>query len=161
MDATISSATPTVDLLRHLAFERIAPQWGGFLGVLGAALQEQLSEDEYRQFLRRLGDRFAQENPLPAAAALSDLEGSINRFWFDRQWGFVQLAQVAGALRVDHRGCPLPAALQVDARLAGAFLEGVYQVWLAAAGAPPELALRQLPPSEWPMHLAFELKAGV
>jgi len=159
MDATTNAEDPTVDLLRHLAFERIAPQWAGFLGVLGGALQSQLSAQEFRQFLSRLGEQFANESPLPAVNDLAGLEKAVNRFWFDRQWGVVMFTDLGGSLRLDHKGCPLPAALQVDAEMAGGFLEGAYGVWLAAVGAPSQLVLKQLPASGLPMHVAFELKA--
>ena len=154
------ASDPTMDLLRHLAFERIAPQWSGFLRVLGAALQSQLSDDEFRQFLKSLGTEFAKELPLPAVDNLSALEDSVNRIWFDRQWGNVVFSDLGGALRMDHQACPLPAALQVDSDLAGGFLEGAYGAWLAAAGAPKELKLMQLPSTGLPMHMAFELKAA-
>jgi hypothetical protein len=160
MDVVTNTEDSTVELLRHLAFERIAPQWSGFLGVLGAALQSELSDGEFRQFLKRLGERFAAELPLPAVEDLKTLEKSINQIWFDRQWGMVAFSDLGGALRLEHRGCPLPAAMQIDSGLAGGFLEGAYGAWLTAAGAPAELALTQLPPSGLPMHMAFELKAA-
>ena len=160
MDVVTQAEDGTVELLRHLAFERIAPQWAGFLGVLGTALQSQLSPEEFRHFLKRLGAEFAKELPLPAVDDLSALEHSINRIWFDRQWGMVVFSDLGGALRLEHKGCPLPAALQADADLAGGFLEGAYGAWLAAAGAPNELALAQQPASGLPMHMAFELRAS-
>jgi hypothetical protein len=58
-----------------------------------------------------------------------------------------------------HHACPLPAALQLDAAVAGGFLEGVYGTWLSAAGAPNDLQLQQKPCGERPMCMAFELAA--
>lgn len=160
MDVVNNAEDSSVELLRHLAFERIAPQWSGFLVALGSALQSQLSPEEFRHFLRRLGEQFAADLPLPAVDDLTALEQSVNRIWFDRQWGMVTFSDLGGSLRIEHRGCPLPAAMQVGPELAGGFLEGAYSTWLAAAGAPAELALAQLPASGLPMHMAFELRAA-
>lgn len=147
------------DLLRFLALERVSSQWSGFLSVLSTALSEQLSAAEYRHFLSRLGERFAAEHPLPSVEGLDALEQAINAVWLPMRWGYAQLADQGGSLVVVHRACPLTAALQADADVVGGFLEGVYRVWLSAAGAPPELSLSQMPDDGVPMHLAFELKA--
>lgn len=160
MENAESAADPSVELLRHLAFERVSPQWSGFLRVLGDSLQTQLSESEFQLFMKRLGERFAQDHPLGQTQNLPELEAAINRFWADRQWGFAKLGDLGGALRIEHWGSPLPAALQVDAEVGGAFLEGVYGGWLSAAGAPPELTVGQAPSSGLPMHISFELKAA-
>lgn len=60
-------------------------------------------------------------------------------------------------IEIVHRACPLPAALQLDAEVAGGFLEGVYGVWLKAAGAPDELVLEQVEGPQLPMYMAFVL----
>ena len=49
--------------------------------------------------------------------------------------------------------------VQVDAELAGGFMEGVYAAWLLAAGSPQELVLTQLPDSGQPMQMTFKLAA--
>lgn len=154
-----SVAPDTNDLLRHLALERISSQWAGFLGVLSEELQAQLSELEYRALLVRLGGRFAQTFELPACASLGDIQDAANKVWSQFQWGFATFSETGLQLQISHHACPLPAALQVDASLAGGFMEGVYATWLMAAGSPEELQLTQLPDSEQPMHMAFRLAA--
>lgn len=153
-------AEDITDLLRFMALERVSSQWAGFLSVLSQALADQLTPVEYRHFLSRLGERFASEQPLAAVEGLPALEQAINAKWQSMHWGYAQLSDRGGALVVVHRACPLPAALQADASVVGGFLEGVYRVWLAAAGAPSELTLTQLPDAGVPMHMAFELKAA-
>lgn len=147
------------DLLQHLALERVSVQWAGFLGALSDELQSQLADDEYRALLVRLGSRFAQSHELPACASLSEVETAANRVWAGLKWGFAEFSDYGRQLQINHHACPLPAALQVDAELAGGFLEGAYGTWLAAAGAPAELELKQLQSSGLPMHMAFELAA--
>lgn len=146
-----------IELLRSLALERISPQWVDFLGLLSDALGQQLEPAEYRQFLSDLGRGFAARNPLPPCAGLDELTVAMNNVWKRMQWGYVQLSDQRSQLEVAHRACPLPAALQVDADLAGGFLEGVYAVWLSAAGAPEELELVQVEGPDLPMYMAFAL----
>lgn len=151
-----SSAT---DLLQHLALERIAPQWAGFLGVLSDELQAQLTMPEYRALLVRLGVRFAQVFELPTCNSLPEIESAINKYWNQFQWGFVVFSDAGRQLQIAHHACPLPAAMQIDADLAGGFLEGAYATWLQAAGSPAELELKQLPAAGIPMYMVFELSA--
>jgi hypothetical protein len=159
MTLSSTQAPDSVDLLRHLALERISSQWAGFLGVLSEELQAQLSEGEYRALLVRLGGRFAQTYELPACGSLSDIEAAANKVWSQCQWGFVVFSEVGRQLQIAHHACPLPAALQVDSDLAAGFMEGVYATWLLAAGSPDELQLSQLPDGGQPMLMVFKLSA--
>lgn len=145
------------DLLRSLALERISPQWADFLVLLSEALGAQLEPAEYRELLVRLGQGFANQNPLPPCLGLVELSAAMNAVWRRMQWGVASVSDQEVELEVVHRACPLPAALQLDAEVAGGFLEGVYGVWLRAAGAPEELELVQVEGPELPMYMAFAL----
>lgn len=147
------------DLLRHLALERVSPQWAVFLDLLSSELQAQLTSLEYRQLLVRLGSRFGESVPLRACADLTELEREANLVWRHMQWGFVTMTDHGQTLHVTHRASPLSAALQLDAEVAGGFLEGVYAVWLAAAGSPQALALKQVQATGAPMEMLFVLSA--
>lgn len=147
------------DLLRHLALERVSPQWAVFLELLSSELQEQLTALEYRQFLHRLGVRFAQTVPLEPCADLVELEREANLVWHRMQWGYVTMSDLGQTLHITHRASPLSAALQLDADVAGGFLEGVYAEWLVSAGSPPDLALVQSQGAGVPMEMAFVLSA--
>jgi hypothetical protein len=158
-DAAPLNADPS-DLLRHLALERVSSQWSDFLALLSAELVEQLSADEYRGLLRRLGESFARQNPVAASSDVAQLEAAFNATWARMRWGFVRISEQGAALRVVHRASPLSAALQVDTDVAAGYLEGVYAVWLQQAGAPAGLVLRQAPSDGSPMQMVFELAAA-
>ena len=158
-DASSAHADQT-DLLRHLALERISAQWSDFLGLLSAELSEQLSAEEYRGLLRRLGETFARQNPMPGALDLAQLEAEFNATWSRLQWGFARVSDQGLKLRIVHRASPLSAALQVDADVAAGYLEGAYATWLQQAGAPAGLVLRQVPGDGVPMQMVFELVAA-
>jgi hypothetical protein len=149
----------TTDLLRHLALERVSPQWAVFLELLSAELQAQLTSAEYRHLLRRLGSRFAETVPLGPCADLAGLADEANRVWQRMQWGYVAMVDLGQSLRITHRASPLSAALQLDADVSGGFLEGAYAAWLSGAGSPGELTLAQIDGSGAPMELVFELSA--
>ena len=161
MSDTTLDPTDQTELLRSLALERISPQWADFLGLMSEALSAQLDVGEYRQLLVGLGEAFAAQNPLPPCAGLNQLTEAINVVWRRMQWGYAEVSDQGARLEVVHRACPLPAALQLDADIAGGFLEGVYGVWLSAAGAPPELVLEQVTGPPLPMHMAFALSSGL
>lgn len=153
-------ADTTTELLQHLALERIPAQWAAFLSLLGAELSAELPADELRQFLVRLGEAFARERPLPPCDDIPALEAAINSVWAGMQWGYASVADAGQHMTVTHRACPLPAAMQIDTDIAGGFLQGVYDVWLHAAGAPAELGLSQLSANGVPMCMVFELSAN-
>lgn len=159
MHPTDPTAPDSMDLLQHLALERIAPQWATFLSLLGNELASQLTPEELRQLLVRLGSRFAETNPLGPCEDVPALQNAFNRVWGPMQWGYATVSDLGQHLAVTHRACPLPAALQWDAELVGGYLEGAYGVWLHAAGAPAELVLKQQAASGLPMHMVFELTA--
>ncbi len=158
---TIPDSLPhdSVALLRHLALERISPQWVGFLGVLSDELQAQLSEPEYRALLARLGVRFVQTYELPPCNSLVEIEAAANKVWAQFQWGYAAFSEAGRQLEIAHYASPLPAALQIDADLAAGFMEGAYATWLLAAGSPEELQLTQLPQTGVPMQMLFKLAA--
>lgn len=149
--------TDQTELLRSLALERISPQWADFLGLMSEALGAQLEPAEYREFLVRLGEGFANQNPLPVCVGLEQLTSAMNAVWQRMRWGYVAVSDQDVEIEIVHRACPLPAALQLDAEVAGGFLEGVYGVWLKAAGAPDELVLEQVEGPQLPMYMAFVL----
>jgi hypothetical protein len=151
--------TEALELLQHLALERISPQWADFLEILSGELGSQLSDVEYRAFLFRMGEKFAQANPIESCATLDDLEAAINRIWRRMSWGYVGFSDQGESMVVAHRACPLSAGLQVDADVAAGFMQGVYSVWLREAGAAPELSLYALASDGQPMLMAFELSA--
>lgn len=157
--STRSSPAISEDLLSHLALERVSVQWSGFLRVLSEELLSKVSQDEYRRLLSGMGRRFAQATALPPCDSLVEIELAVNKLWAQLRWGYATFADNGNSLHIEHFGCPLPAALQIDANAASGFLEGAYAHWLQLAGAPTGLSLSALAPSGRPLHMAFDLTA--
>jgi len=123
---------PIVD---YLLDRQIAPQWRGVLTALAAEFETQLGPDELRQLMYRVGSRFALAHPLPACGSTLDLADALNAQWQAADWGFVELADEAQYLRIVHYCAPLLAFGSEALAWTPAFLQGVYQTWLAALGA--------------------------
>jgi hypothetical protein len=126
--------TTVVDALLE---QNLSPQWRVFLRSLAAEFEAQLSHDELRQLMFRIGERFATEHRLPTCESTADLERALNAQWSAIQWGCVELADEGDYLRIVHYGSPLVAFGNGALAWAPAFLQGSYQAWLDAMGASP------------------------
>lgn len=160
MQFTETEISETNNLLTYFASERISPQWSAFLLLLGDELTGQLTSEELRHLLTRLGSRFAETHPLGICSNVAALEDALNRLWEGMRWGHVSLSDQDQFLTVSHQACPLPMAMHLDPQVAGGYLEGAYSVWLRAAGAPTELVLKQKSVDDRRMTLVFELTAA-
>lgn len=124
-----------VSTIDYLLERQISPQWRGMLHALASEFEAQLGHDELRQLMHRVGSRFAHAHPLPACESTADLAQTLNRHWQHIDWGYVELVDEPGALRIVHYCAPLPAFGDAALGWTPAFLEGVYQTWLNALGA--------------------------
>jgi hypothetical protein len=124
-----------VPILDYLLERQISPQWRGMLSALAAEFEAQIGRDELRQLMHRVGCRFAQAHPLPACGSTAELEDTLNAYWREMDWGYIELADEAQSLRIVHYCAPLQAFGNNALSWTPAFLEGVYQTWLSALGA--------------------------
>lgn len=124
-----------VPIIDYLLDRQISPQWRGVLGALASEFEAQIGHDELRQLMHRVGCRFAQAQPLPACESTGELGQTINLRWRDIDWGYVELFDEPGSLRIVHYCAPLQAFGGTALAWTPAFLEGVYQTWLNALGA--------------------------
>lgn len=121
---------------QHLSQLQCSRQWRGFLQALSAEFTQVLSNDELRELMFRVGERFASAHPLGPCTTLSDLQQSMTDVWRSMDWGWVVLAQQKEQLSIVHCCAPLLAGMDksnVDWSLG--FLQGAYQKWFDAAGA--------------------------
>lgn len=95
--------------------------------------------------MKRIGTRFAVTNPIPPCASVAEIQACMSAVWVDSDWGWVEVDEIDRAMRIVHQCAPLASAFggeHVD--WTPAFLEGVYQQWLAALGAGDTLRVRQV-----------------
>ncbi|MFM0506902.1 cellulose biosynthesis protein BcsD [Paraburkholderia sp. RL17-373-BIF-A] len=124
-----------VPILDYLLERQISPQWRGMLTALANEFEAQIGRDELRQLMHRVGSRFAAAHPLPACDSTAELARTLNLYWHEMDWGYVELADEPESLRIVHYCAPLQAFGGTALAWTPAFLEGVYQTWLSALGA--------------------------
>lgn len=144
-------------ILEYLLEHQISPQWRGMLSALASEFEAQIGRDELRQLMHRVGCRFAAAHPLPACGSTAELARTLNLYWHDMDWGYVELADEADSLCIVHYCAPLQAFGNTALTWTPAFLEGVYQTWLSALGAQG-LSVAQT--SEYGADAAIEFRLG-
>lgn len=129
--------------LEFLLNDRISVQWLSFLRAFSAEMQSQLTSEEYRELLRGIGKRFGDLTPMGTLDTIEELESALNVHWSALHWGYVKLSDSGVQLSIEHHFSPLVQALGGDVRVAGGFLEGVYEQWFRSAGADENLQVNQ------------------
>jgi Cellulose synthase subunit D len=145
MTLSTSKQADTVEAeVNFLLRERISAQWACFLRAFSAEMQSQLSDAEYRELLRSMGTKMAEQLPIGTNETIEALEASINTQLHSIQWGYVKLVDAGNALCIHHHLNPLSPTLDITNDISGGFLEGVYDQWLRATGADAGLSVKQI-----------------
>lgn len=129
----------------YLLDRQCSRQWKKFLAALATEFASQIDAGELRALMKRIGTRFAVTNPIPPCASVAEIQACMSAVWVDSDWGWVEVDEIDRAMRIVHQCAPLASAFggeHVD--WTPAFLEGVYQQWLAALGAGDTLRVRQV-----------------
>ncbi|MCD9006565.1 hypothetical protein LDO31_10020 [Luteimonas sp. XNQY3] len=132
------------DLIALMRARLCSPQWSGVVRALGEELATELSDDELRRLMHRVGVRFASAHPLADARTLTAMAAAANALWAQMEWGRCMIDEQPDGIAIRH--CLAPTALVFpDAAWPDGFLEGVYARWFVDAGMPAELAVSALP----------------
>ncbi|RLK44706.1 cellulose biosynthesis protein BcsD [Cupriavidus plantarum] len=130
--------------LQYLTERHCSTQWRDFLGVLGEELVGQLNEAGAREFMARMGARFAQRFDLGPCNSLAELERAIAQIWLDVDWGWTGIEDNGDALVIRHHCAPLRTAFgESSDAWSGAFLQGAYQHWFRMLGSSDTLQVSQ------------------
>lgn len=147
MTPSISKHTNTAEAETELNFllsERVSKRWACFLLSFSVEMQSQLSSIEYRNLLRSMGMKMAEQLPIGENDTVESLQENINKQLKNIQWGYVKLVDTGAVLSIHHYLNPLSEMLNVDSEISGGFLEGVYEKWFRSTGASEELSVRQV-----------------
>ena len=129
----------------YLLDRQCSRQWKKFLAALAAEFASQIDVGELRALMKRIGTRFAVNNPIPPCTSITEIQGAMSAVWLDSEWGWVEVDEVDRAMRIVHQCAPLWSAFGPESvDWTPAFLEGVYQQWLVALGAGDLLRVRQV-----------------
>lgn len=130
-----------VDVVTGLRGRICSPQWSGFVQALGAEFESVLASDDLKLLMQRVGQRFAEQYPIPNAEDLSTAQQHMNQCWTHVHWGWCALSDQGASVQIEHALAPLSAALP-DAAWSDGFLEGVYDAWMRQLGMLQGLAVR-------------------
>ncbi len=133
------------ELLEHLRIRACSRQWLGFVQAMGQEFSAELSDQELKALLSRIGGRFASNHPVGECLTLQDMESSANRLWDLIEWGRCAFDESADRVDIRHMAPPIITALGTSSWVDG-FLEGVYQSWFQQAGMLSGLAVRACAP---------------
>lgn len=135
--------------LRYFARQQCSGQWQIFLAALANELGQQVPANELRVLMSRLGKLMAQALPAPAGNTIAELEDSINKIWFDMDWGWIRLVEKSDGLYIEHHAAPLHCAFgEMALAWSPAILEGIYGHWLSQLSFGSALQLTQVDAAE-------------
>ena len=145
----------------YLMGERLSIQWRGFLRAFSAEINSQLTPVEFKELMRSMGTRMGESITIGEHDTVDALEAEINRHLKEIRWGYIRLSDAGNQLNIKHYLCPLASDLGLEPQVAAGFLEGMFEHWFHAAGAQPDLVVRQIVESSSLTALEFQLGRNV
>ncbi len=128
----------------YIKTQQVPLQWGGVLRAMSTEMSSVSEDSDLRDFFFRIGERFASEveTKFQGVETLEELEASLNSFWSEINWGWVELVEGEGGIDITHQCAPLAKAFG-DAALSWSvgLLEGFYQTLFIEFGASDEMKM--------------------
>lgn len=137
----------TNNLQNYFRGQQVSLQWSPVLRALASEMSSQSDPKDLRRLFFKIGERFAKdtEGLFREVQTISQLEESLNDFWFRTNWGWVDLSEVDGAIHITHQAAPLAEGFGDDSLgwVVG-LLEGFYQSVFNVLGASDTLVVREV-----------------
>ena len=132
-------------------------QWQPLLSRLFTELASSAGVESALDFLHFVGQRMAEDMPVPEQDTLEGLEQAINERWRTMDWGWCSLSAEADMISIVHGAWPrvngVNATLATNAM--ASVLEGAYQFWLQRqGGADVDVVVLKAEPDE-PMEFCY------
>ncbi|MBA3057525.1 MAG: cellulose synthase [Gammaproteobacteria bacterium] len=133
------------NLQSYFRGQQVSLQWLPVLRAMASEMSAHTEVRDLRQLFFRVGERFAKdaEEIFQGAQTLTQLEDSLNDFWNQINWGWVDLTEVDGYIDIAHQTAPLAEAFGDDAlNWSIGLLEGFYQSVFSVLGASDTMVVR-------------------
>ena len=134
----------TDNLKNYMKIQQIPLQWRGVLRAMSAEMSSVSENSDLRDFFSRIGERFASgiQSKFQDVETLDELEASLNVFWTEINWGWVELLEEEGSIDITHQCVPLAQAFG-DEELSWSvgLLEGFYQTLFKEFGASEDMVM--------------------
>lgn len=132
------------EIVQYLITQQCSVQWRSFMGALAHELTQHLTSSNLHGLMRRAGQRFAKQHPLPESDTIGALQSAINALWQSMNWGWASINDNDARLVIRHYLSPLHSSMLPENMVwSSGFLEGAYEQWLHQSGADASLRLRQ------------------
>jgi Cellulose synthase subunit D len=134
----------TDNLKKYIKTQQIPFQWSGVLRAMSAEMSSVSESSDLRDFFFRIGERFAFgiQAKFQGVETLDGLEASLNSFWAEMNWGWVELVEEDGRLDITHQCAPLAQAFgDEELTWSVGLLEGFYQTLFKEFGASDDMAM--------------------
>ncbi|QSX35313.1 hypothetical protein JYB87_09025 [Shewanella avicenniae] len=121
--------------LRYLEQQHCTKQWRLVVDSLANALAT-LEPALKQSILHRTGQQMAESFSLDVQPSLAALTKQLNEFWFQLDWGYVEISLKQERLYLEHHHCPVPYG-RYDSHAYASLsmvLEGFYSTILAQQG---------------------------
>ncbi len=136
----------TTDNLRnYFKKQQGSLQWMAVLGAMSAELSSVSETEDLRDLFFRIGERFASgvDVDFDSVQSLTELEGLLNDFWAEHNWGWVSLVETQGYIDITHQCAPLAQAFGDDSLpWSVGLLAGFYQTMFNGLGASEGMSVR-------------------
>ncbi len=126
------------NLQNYFRAQQVSLQWLPVLRALAAEMSANAEVKDLRQLFFRIGEHFADdaEDRFRGLQTLAQLEESLNEFWAQINWGWVDFTEVKGFIEITHYAAPLAEAFGEEALIWSiGLLEGFYQSLFKVLGA--------------------------
>ena len=128
----------------YIKSQKIPSQWALTLRAMAAEMSSVSDAPDLRDFFFRIGERFATAvaGNFQDANTLDALETSLNEFWANMTWGWVELQEEDGGIDIAHQCAPLAQAFgHEELSWSVGLLEGFYQTLFNEFGASEDMAM--------------------
>ena len=147
-------------LQNYFRGQQVSLQWLPVLRAMASEMSAHTEAKDLRNLFFKIGERFANDTGelFQGAQSLAELEKSLNDFWSQINWGWVDLNEVKGHVDITHQAAPLAEAFGDEAfEWSIGLLEGFYQRVFSVLGASDTMVVRGVGESAEGMnvHLRF------
>lgn len=145
---------------QYFRTQQISLQWLPVLRSLSIELERHASVEDLRILFSNTGKKFAEEIAprCEGISTLSELQETLNEFWMQLNWGWVEISESSAVVQISHQAAPLAEAFG-ESSLAWSvgLLEGFYDEVFKLLGASADMHVSVVMEESTAMSLRLEL----
>jgi hypothetical protein len=127
---------------QYFRAQQVSLQWLPVLRSLAMELERNASPEDLRDLFFKTGEKFSEAigTRCENVSTLTQFQDTINEFWSQINWGWVEFTEANAVVEIHHQAAPLAEAFG-DASLAWSvgLLEGFYESIFKILGASDEM----------------------